>query len=90
MRKILKEDKLYSLVEFRDRLYDDLDLSRSDVATLLCAMLIASILFNIKMTMNFKKLIRRRKKLQLKTRNRNNFPRQIHKKERTELIVLSF
>lgn len=44
MRKILKEDKLYSLVEFRDRLYDDLDLSRSDLATLLCAMLISPLM----------------------------------------------
>lgn len=50
MRKILKEDKLYSLVEFRDRLYDDLDLSRSDLATLLCAMLIASIGLNMDST----------------------------------------
>ena len=50
MRKILKEDKLYSLVEFRDRLYDDLDLSRSDLATLFCAMLIASIGLNMDST----------------------------------------
>lgn len=50
MRKILKEDKLYSLAEFRDKLYDDLDLSRSDLATLLCAMLIASIGLNMDST----------------------------------------
>ncbi|RSI48513.1 TIGR00341 family protein [Streptococcus sanguinis] len=50
MRKILKEDKLYSLVEFRDKLYDDLDLSRSDLATLFCAMLIASIGLNMDST----------------------------------------
>lgn len=50
MRKILKEDKLYSLAEFRDKLYYDLDLSRSDLATLLCAMLIASIGLNMDST----------------------------------------
>ena len=50
MRKILKEDKLYSLAEFRDKLYDDLDLSRSDLASLLCAMLIASIGLNMDST----------------------------------------
>lgn len=50
MKKILKEDKLYSLTEFRDKVYDDLDLTRSDLAILLCAMLIASIGLNMDST----------------------------------------
>lgn len=43
MEKVLKDDKLYSLIEFRDKIYEDLDLSKSDLTTLLCAMLIPSI-----------------------------------------------
>ena len=30
MEKVLKDDKLYSLIEFRDKIYEDLDLSKSD------------------------------------------------------------
>lgn len=47
MEKVLKDGKLYSLIEFRDRIYEDLDLSKSDLTTLLCAMLIASIGLNM-------------------------------------------
>ena len=43
MEKVLKDGKLYSLIEFRDKIYEDLDLSKSDLTTLLCAILIASI-----------------------------------------------
>ena len=50
LRKILQDDKLYSLTEFRDKVYDDLDLTRSDLAILLCAMLIASIGLNMDST----------------------------------------
>ena len=46
MEKILKDDKLYSLIEFREKIYEDLELSKSDLTTLLCAMLIASIGLN--------------------------------------------
>ena len=45
MEKVLKDGKLYSLIEFRDKIYEDLDLSKSDLTTLLCAILIASIWF---------------------------------------------
>ena len=47
MEKVLKDGKLYSLIEFRDRIYEDLGLSKSDLTTLLCAMLIASIGLNM-------------------------------------------
>lgn len=47
MEKVLKDGKLYSLIEFRDKIYEDLDLSKSDLTTLLCAMLIASIGLNM-------------------------------------------
>lgn len=47
MEKILKDDKLYSLIEFREKIYEDLELSKSDLTTLLCAMLIASIGLNM-------------------------------------------
>lgn len=47
MAKILKDGKLYSLIEFRDKIYEDLDLSKSDLTTLLCAILIASIGLNM-------------------------------------------
>lgn len=47
MEKVLKDGKLYSLIEFRDKIYEDLDLSKSDLTTLLCAMLIASIIIKI-------------------------------------------
>ncbi len=47
MEKVLKDDKLYSLIEFRDKIYEDLDLSKSDLTTLLCSMLIASIGLNL-------------------------------------------
>lgn len=50
LRKILQDDKLYSLTEFRNKIYDDLDLTRSDLAILLCAMLIASIGLNMDST----------------------------------------
>ena len=43
MEKVLKDGKLYSLIEFRDRIYEDLDLSKSDLTTLLCAMLLSLI-----------------------------------------------
>lgn len=33
MEKVLKDGKLYSLIEFRDRIYEDLDLSKSDLTT---------------------------------------------------------
>ena len=45
--KVLKDGKLHSLIEFRDKIYEDLDLSKSDLTTLLCAMLIASIGLNM-------------------------------------------
>ena len=35
MEKVLKDGKLYSLIEFRDKIYEDLDLSKSDLTTLL-------------------------------------------------------
>ena len=35
MEKILKDDKLYSLIEFREKIYEDLELSKSDLTTLL-------------------------------------------------------
>ena len=47
MEKVLKDGKLYSLIEFRDKIYEDLNLSKSDLTTLLCAMLIASIIIKI-------------------------------------------
>ena len=47
MEKVLKDGKLYSLIEFRDKIYEDLDLSKSDLTTLLCAILIASIGLNM-------------------------------------------
>ena len=50
MEKILKDDKLYSLIEFREKIYEDLELSKSDLTTLLCAMLIASIGLNMNST----------------------------------------
>ena len=47
MEKVLKDDKLYSLIEFRDKIYEDLELSKNDLTTLLCAILIASIIIKI-------------------------------------------
>ena len=47
MEKVLKDGKLYSLIEFRDRIYEDLDLSKSDLTTILCGMFIASIGLNM-------------------------------------------
>ena len=45
--KSFEDGKLYSLIEFRDKIYEDLDLSKSDLTTLLCAILIASIGLNM-------------------------------------------
>lgn len=46
----MTNNKLYSLVEFRNKIYEELELSRSDLAILLCAMLIASIGLNMDST----------------------------------------
>lgn len=46
----MTNNKLYSLIEFRNKIYEELELSRSDLAILLCAMLIASIGLNMDST----------------------------------------
>lgn len=46
----MTNNKLYSLVEFRNKIYEELELSRSDLAILLCAMFIASIGLNMDST----------------------------------------
>ncbi|TVW37094.1 TIGR00341 family protein, partial [Streptococcus pneumoniae] len=46
----MTNNKLYSLIEFRNKIYEEIELSRSVLEILLCAMLIASIGLNMDST----------------------------------------